>query len=123
MADEALTAWSQILDGTRYPWVLFSNGTCVVLTEPEPDPVAHAKRILVEWGPVEEGTSSTDFSVITLEEQPGWAVTSHHDDLLTFVGVSEFPDLPTDVAVGLQGRRKRVLDAASLQVIHVSDPR
>jgi hypothetical protein len=47
-------------------------------------------------------------------------VTSHHDDILTYVGPHEVgqPDL-SDVVVGLVGRGKRDQDARELEIIHV----
>jgi hypothetical protein len=58
----------------------------------------------------------------------GWVVTSHHNDILTFVGPSEVDPSEIDpdaeeVAVGLHGRSKRGRDAEQLRVLYVEDNR
>ncbi|MEN8215562.1 MAG: hypothetical protein ABFS56_04150 [Pseudomonadota bacterium] len=123
MNDQLVAQWRNIIVGDDKSWVLFENGTCVILMEPETDLSAQAVELMKEWGPVHAGTSAGDFSTITLEDDSGWVVTSHHNDILTYVAPEEGGDEPTDLSVGLLGRSKRNQDAESLAVIHIEDKR
>jgi hypothetical protein len=114
--------WRQIIIGDRKSWVLFAHGTCVVLTEPVGDLAAQATAILAEYGPVHPGGPAGDFSVVRLTAAPGWVVTGHHPDVLTYVAPDEAPE-PTDLTIGLTGRANRDRDGHELQVIHVEDNR
>ena len=69
--------------------------------EPEADLSAQALALMKEWGPVHAGSSAGDFGTIDLTNSPGWVVTSHHDDILTYVAPDEIgqPE-PTDLVVG-----------------------
>jgi hypothetical protein len=123
---ETVEAWRKTLVGAKV-WVLFENGTCVVLVKPEEDPQAQATALLEEWGPVHVGSPSADFSVVTLKNGLGWVVTCHHNDILTLVFKDEI-DLGDDgdantVAIGMAGRGKRRADAEALNVVHVEDMR
>jgi hypothetical protein len=105
-------------------WVLFENGTVVVLMAPEDNLKSQALDLLKEWGPVHVGSPTGDFSVIPLSNHSGWIVTCHHNDILTYVAPSEIKeDKPSDVMVGLHGRSKRGWDAHDLKVIHIEDNR
>jgi hypothetical protein len=116
--------WRSIIVGEQKSWVLFKNGTCVVLIEPETDLVAQATALMKEWGPVGVGCSSGDFGTIDLVNAPGWVVTSHHNDILTYVGPDEVEQPgPNNVVVGLIGRGKRDQDAQELEIVHVEDKR
>ena len=124
MSDALIAAWRGIILGDDKSWVLFENGTCVVLMEPGDDLAEQAIGILKETGPVHAGSSHGDFSTITLEGPiPGWVVTSHHPDVLTYVGPDECDESDGDLVVGLCGRSKRGQDAEDLQVVHVEDNR
>ena len=123
MKNDLVNKWRQIITGDDKSWVLFENGTCVILMEPEEDLAAQAITLMKEWGPVHAGCSAGDFSTITLEDETGWVVTSHHNDILTYVFPAEAADEPSDLSVGLLGRSKRRQDADSLTVIHVEDKR
>jgi hypothetical protein len=117
--------WRKILIGAETKsWVLFENGTVVVLGKPEDDLQSQAVDLMKEWGPVHSGGPAGDFSVINLKNDPGWIVTSHHNDILTYVGPLEIQEeTPSDITVGLNGRGKRDLDARDLKVIHIEDNR
>ena len=115
--------WRRIIVGDGKSWVLFANGTCVILMEPQDDLEAQAIELMREWGPVHAGSPAGDFNTITLPDDPGWVVTCHHNDILTYVGPDEMDGEPEDVAVGLFGRSKRDQDSQDLQVIHIEDNR
>jgi hypothetical protein len=124
MDDEQLiAAWRGIINGPEKSWVLFGNGTCVILMRPQGDLAEQARELLREWGPVQAGTPAGDFATIKLDAG-GWAVTGHHNDILTYVGPDEFEsEEPSDLLVGLLGRSRRAQDAEELRVIHVEDRR
>ena len=115
-----IDTWRRIIVGEGKSWVLFEHGTCVILTSPVEDPAGAATALLKEWGPVVVGTPAGDFNVIALQEDPGWVVTSHHRDILTYVGTDEFEEgaTPDHMIIGLIGRAKRGQDAEELQIIH-----
>jgi hypothetical protein len=116
--------WRAVILGGQKSWVLFKNGTCVILMEPQTDLSAQAVALIKEWGPVHPGSSAGDFGTIDLTNAPGWVVTSHHNDILTFVAADEVGQRdPTDLVVGLLGRAKRDQDARELEIIHVEDKR
>ena len=124
MADTLVEIWRGIIIGKEKSWVLFQQGTCVILMQPELDLTAQAVAIMKQWGPVHVGSPAGDFSTITLAGHPGWVVTGHHPDMLTYVSLNEFEEKnPSDVAVGLLGRSKRNQDGEELQVLHVEDKR
>jgi hypothetical protein len=117
-------AWRAIIVGEGKSWVLFANGTCVILMEPAADLGEQATALLKEWGPVHPGSPAADFSVIELANYPGWVVTGHHPDILTYVAPDEFDEPePAEVIVGLIGRGKRDQDAAELRILYIEDKR
>jgi hypothetical protein len=121
---DLINAWRGIIKGADKSWVLFENGTCIILMEPRGDLAGQATDLLREWGPVHAGSSFGDFSTIELEDGRGWVVTCHHNDILTFVSPDEVePASANDLVVGLLGRSKRGQDAEELGVIHVEDRR
>ena len=59
MDREALIgAWRDCIRGADKSWVLFAQGTCVILTQPEPDLAAQARALLAEWGATPANCSS-----------------------------------------------------------------
>ncbi|MGH2537451.1 MAG: hypothetical protein ACRDHL_08670, partial [Candidatus Promineifilaceae bacterium] len=74
-------------------------------------------------GPVVPGTHFGDFNVFALEDGRGWLVTSHHQDIRTFIGPDEVTPGADDMIIGLIGRAKRSQDAADLRLLDVEDPR
>lgn len=114
--------WRGIIQDAEKSWVLFRNGTCVILMQPEGDLTAQAIELMKEWGPVYVGTPAADFNVINLAPAPGWIVTCHHQDILTYVSPDEMMGAePNDLMVGLLGRSKRDRDAQELEIIHIED--
>ena len=116
--------WRRIIQEETKSWVLFAQGTCVILMEGQTGLRAQAVDLLRRWGPVQVGTPAGDFNVIHLDAHPGWVVTCHHPDILTYVSPEELPgDGGNDLAIGLYGRSKRDRDASELEVVHVEDKR
>lgn len=123
-----IAIWREILAKNENSWVMFEQGTCVVLFEPEKDLDAQAKELLKIWGPVVPGTSAGDFMVDTIDDVPGWLITYPQPDIANYVSVEEFKDesedsIRNDMIIGLIGRNKRKEDAKSLRVVHVDDRR
>ena len=123
MFDSLIETWRRIIIGEYKSWALFGNGTCVILMQPEADLRRQALEMMKTYGPVHAGAPAGDFSVITLDDDPGWVVTSHHPDILTYVSPDEVAEESNDLVIGLLGRSKRDLDASELMVIHVEDNR
>jgi hypothetical protein len=119
--ESVIATWRQLLHPGR-SWVLFANGTCVILMEPDGDLAGQARDLLREFGPVQAGTPAGDFTTIDLDDAPGWAVTCHHPDILTYVADDEL-EADDDLTVGLFGRGKRDQDGHELVVVHVEDKR
>ncbi|WP_433290566.1 hypothetical protein ACQP2F_23215 [Actinoplanes sp. CA-030573] len=118
-SDHLVDTWRSIIAGDGKSWVVFEHGTCVVFAEAGTGDLAtRAVDVLREFGPVRTGTPAADFGTITLEETPGWVVTGHHPDVLTFVSPDEVDQHDT-LVVGLTGRAKRDQDGRSLTVVHV----
>lgn len=121
---QLIGAWRRILSGEPKSWVLFRQGTSVLLKQPEADLRAQAIELMREWGPVDPGSPAGDFSILRLSDGPGWIVTCHHPDILTFVAPEEIPaERRENLTIGLLGRRKRDQDSSALEVIHVEDQR
>ena len=123
MASELVETWRKIIVGREKSWVLFENGTIVILTKPEEDLKNQAISLMKEFGIVWAGTPAGDFSVIDLSNDDGFAVTCHHPDILTYVSSSEVEKNAGDLVIGLLGRSKRDADAHNLKIIHIEDNR
>jgi hypothetical protein len=106
-------------------WVLFSNGTYIIIEDMTiSDEGAFAKKIMREYGPVHAGSPAGDFSVTHLSRTEGWVVSGHYYGMYTYVDPSELKQAgvqnPSDVDVGLFGRRKRENDGKECRIIFVS---
>jgi hypothetical protein len=113
-----------VIKGNHKSWVLFKNGTCVILMDPAADLSAQAVGLMQEWGPVHAGSSAGDFEIYYFDDVPGWVVSSHHNDIFTYVAPEEISEPePSDLLIGLFGRKKRDDDARELQIVHVEDKR
>ena len=114
-----------VLTGEGKSFVVFEHGSVVVFVDAaaDADLAADALALLADMGPVAIGGPAGDFSVISLPDGRGWAVTSHHTDLLTLVLPGEVDEGAEVVRVGLYGRSKRGQDAAEPVVVHVHDGR
>jgi len=124
-----VNVWHTIISDPHKSWVLFENGTCVILMEPEDDLSKHAQKLLSEYGPVFAGSSFGDMNVIDLQNFPGWVVVGHHRDILNYVSPDEVETenaqaaTKMNLATGLIGRQHRHVDAANLKVVYINDKR
>lgn len=127
MTSFLVETWRNIILGEHKSWVLFSNGTCVIIMEPIDDLSNKALEMIKKWGPVHVGSAAGDFSVKVLKDYPGWVVTCHHPDILTYVGINENENIKViksdkdEVIIGRMGRIKRDIDSAIPIIIHVED--
>ena len=115
--------WYTFIKDKQKSWLLFENGTCVVLVDPAEDLEKQAKDLLAEYGPVHPGSPAADFSVIDLKDFPGWIVTGHHPHILNYVSPDEIKSnaSPIDFVAGITGRQHRDADARGLKVVYVND--
>src|SRR5262249_20350975 len=124
LAMSPIDVWRRIIIDPQKSWVLFENGTCVILVDPGEDLIVQATALMRVWGPVHAGSPAGDFNVNELPDDLGWAVGCHHDDILTIVGPGEVSaDGANDLVVGLLGRSKRHEDSERLVIAHVEDRR
>lgn len=121
MGKKLINIFKKIILGEQKSWVLFENGTCVILMRPENDLAQQAKNMLSEFGPVHAGTPSGDFKVIELDDEDGWVVGCHHPDILTYVFPNETEQPYEEVEIGLLGRSKREIDTNELNIIHIEN--
>lgn len=101
-------------------WVLFKNGTCVLLLNSQEDIQSQAIKILKEHGSVIPGTPSGDFEVTKIPEIDGWLITGDYPGILNYVS-SQDGQKKGDFEIGMIGRERRELDAKELGIIHVED--
>ncbi len=128
--DFLIDTYRKMIIGEQKSWVLFENGTCIILMNPEKDLSSQALTLLAEYGSVQSGTPAGDFSIICLTAMEGWCVECHHPDIINYVSPEELGFPPEELAknklemvVGLLGRSKRDTDAKHPLIIHVEDKR
>lgn len=99
---------------TGTPWVLFSNGTCVVPTDrTNPDKIIdNAINILRPYKNFASGNPRADFVVFQLSI-PGFLIKLR-DPIYVYVAPLNNPG-PKDVLAGIIGRAVLTLDAQSLE--------
>ncbi len=112
--------WHTLIEDPQKSWVVFENGTCVILMKPSNDLAQQAKNLLSEFG---GATASNEFSVLELDVVSGWVIGWQHPDILNFVAPDElFEGLPKDMQAGLIGRQHRIEDAQQLKTVYIYDP-
>ncbi len=114
-----IEAWQELMV-EPYPWVLFENGTCVILTEPCDNLEEQASELLKDLYS-RTGDEFGDFGVQPLDANRGWIVTSPHPDIVTLVTFEEVPENYREdtLSISSHARSKRKMDADSCRVIHV----
>lgn len=104
-------------------WVVFENGTCVILTDGisrgKDEAAKAATEIVSVFGPLCAGTPAGDFDVVKCTDAEGWIVTGHHEDMLNFVYSAEVDNSNDRLEIGLLGRSRRNDDGKNPKVIHV----
>ena len=121
MSDPLVKTWRKVV-GDERSWVMFSYGTCVIVSDPQGDLSAQAIEILKEWGPSHAGPKGGYVEVKQLMDSAapaGWIVIGENPDVLAYVYPDEGSGL--SMQIGLTGRTKRDRDSKELQVVHVED--
>lgn len=116
----------RIVDSPSTGWVLFSNGSFVMITSYKDKAVLvnEALCIMNRYGAAEVGASSADFSVTALHSMAGWTVSTHHQGLLSYVHPFELPsDAYSYAQIGLLGHSIIKRDSKERKIIHVHDAR
>ena len=104
-------------------WVLFENGTYIILDDVSqiPDVKSEVIKLIEEFGPVSTGGPAGDFGVTTLNKTEGWVVSGHGYGMYTYVHPSELDsNSPDDATIGLYGRSKRDKDGQNPNIIHIN---
>ena len=126
LSDSMLIERVRLAVNPEFPnWVLFSNGTYVIVEDDTAtsDPRAYALEQMREFGPVGAGSPAGDFSVTWLNRTEGWSVGGHGYGMYTYVHPSELRSWwPSELKIGLCGRRKRDADARECRIVYVSGP-
>lgn len=112
--------YKKIITDQSMNWVLFKNGTCVMLLNPQNDIKTQAIQILRAHGSVTPGTPTGDFEVTKIPEINGWIVTGDYPGIMMYVSDREGKK-KEDAEVGLIGRSKRERDAQELEVMYTED--
>ena len=123
MSNPLVNTWRKIV-GDQKSWVMFSYGTCVMVSGTQGDLTAQAIEILKEWGPAHAGPKGgwVDVKEVTDTSGPaGWVVMGEHPDVLAYVSPDEGGG--PAIQIGLTGRMKRAKDSQELAVVHVEDKR
>jgi len=116
--------WRRLINDANKSWVVFENGTCVILMETSDDLAQQAQALLAKFGDVNAGSASGDFSVLELEDLPGWVVGGHHPDILNYVATDELlGGMAPSMQAGLIGRQHRSDDAEHPKVVYIYDPK
>lgn len=120
-----IEVWDSLLNETRYSnWVVFSNGTVVLVVENQENIEAFASSHLKEWGRVIPGTPLGDIGILEPAAVEGWVVYGASDFILCYVAPEELRNkAATDINIGLLGRNKRNRDAKQCRIIHVHSKR
>lgn len=116
-----ITSWQELIC-EPYPWVVFENGTCVILVKPGENQAEEAIAILKSLNR-NSGEEFGDFGVQELDMEKGWIVTSPHPDIVSLVTFDEVPEESRNdtLAIGFHGKAKRKLDYQSCKIIHVGN--
>lgn len=117
---DVVQIYKKVITDPAMNWVVFKNGTCVMLLNPEKELHTQAIKILKEHGPAVAGTPSGDFEVTKIPEINGWVVTGDYPGIMVYVSEEEGKK-KNDVETGLVGRNKRERDAKELEIVHIED--
>ncbi len=118
---DVIAVFQKVVIDPSMSWVLFRNGTCVMLLDPEKDVKKQAIKILKDHGAVVAGTPLGDFEVTKISDINGWIVTGAFSGIMMYVSDEEAGNHHDDIDIGMIGRSKRERDAKKLEVIHVED--
>jgi len=123
-----VAAYRKVIPPNLSRWVLFRHGTVYVFSEAHPvrsdaDLGNEAIAFVYRNGPVIAGGPSGDFRSIRLRDDLGWIVLYDEDGLFNLFPGLRDPQPGQDLVIGLMGRKRRAMDAAGLEVVHVENPK
>ena len=116
-SEELIDIYRKVISFKLKNWVVFENGTCVIIYNPKGNLKTEASDVLKKYGTVTAGSSSADFTLIKADS--GWIVAGDQPGILNYVSESE-GDGKEDYEIGLIGRDKKDRDSRELIVIHIN---
>lgn len=115
-SEDLTEIYKKIIDPKLKNWVVFENGTCVIIYHASKDLKAKATEVLQKYGQVHPGTNSADFTVTKVDS--GWIVSGNQPGILNYVSEYE-GEGKEDYEIGLVGRDKKELDGKELNSIYI----
>lgn len=118
-SEELVAIYKKIVEPKLKDWVVFENGTCVIIYNLKGDLKTEVIEIMKKYGAVTPGTQSADFTVIKVDS--GWVVAGNQPGILNYVSEAE-GNGKEDPEIGLIGRNKKEQDSKELKVIYINQP-
>lgn len=109
--------YKKIIEPKLKDWVIFSNGTCVIIYKSQGDLKNEATETLKKYGFIAPGSSSADFQVLKIDS--GWIVYGDQPGILNYVTEEEGKG-KEDYEIGLIGRNKKEQDSKKLDIIYIN---
>lgn len=116
-SEELIDTYRKVIEPKLKDWVVFSNGTCVIIYNHPSDLKNEATEVLKKYGTVTPGSESADFTTTKIDS--GWIVTGNQPGILNYVPEDEGRE-KEDYEIGLLGRNKKELDSKELKVIYTN---
>jgi hypothetical protein len=104
-------------------WVLFKNGTYIILDDISniPDVAQEALRLLAAYRPKSAMEKPDwDYSISHLDRVEGWSVYGNGYGIYTYVHPSEMVEAPAPPNIIVFSRNKRMLDEANPEILYIS---
>lgn len=114
--EELISIYKRVIDPKLQNWVVFDQGTCVIIYHPSKDLKTEATEVLQKYGTVTPGSESADFTVTKVDN--GWIVTGNQPGILNYVSEEEGRN-KEDYEIGLIGRNKKEQDSKDLKIVHI----
>lgn len=118
-SEELIEVYKKVIEPKLQNWVVFENGTCVIIYNHKMDLKEEATEVLKKYGNVTAGTPSADFTVMKVG--PGWIVTGDQAGILNYVAENE-GEGKEEPEIGLIGRNKKEQDSKELKIIYINQP-
>lgn len=112
-----INIYKKVIEPNLKDWVIFENGTCVIIYKSQGDLKNEAAEILKKYGQAYPGTSTADFTVTKVDK--GWIVTGDQPGILNYVSEDEGEE-KEDWEIGLLGRNQKEQDSKELRVIYTN---
>jgi hypothetical protein len=120
---QAISSIRNSIKEQYFDWMIFSNGTYVVITADSATPNLERKikEILQEYGKVNGKVLHRSNLILKIEEINGWVVDGQFQGLYTFVSQSEVSAIgksnPTNEDIIEYAMQKRLKDIKELKII------